>query len=398
MNVAELPALAALFICLGTVDVVKGYGLHPLIGLECSSGCHPDNAVCEESGECRCRAGWRGAMCDQCISFPGCLHGTCVKAWECICEPGWVGSQCNEDKKNWCSSEPCSGNSTCVETGEGGYLCICPDGYIGEHCQHKKGPCLTNGSPCQNGGTCTDSDGLDVHSTCICPPSFAGNFCEISTDKCEPNPCANGGLCTERATSYSCSCPPGFSGPTCNSSRLQPCISNPCLNGGSCIRRRGDGGVRCLCLPGFLGPLCSSFQDQRPQPKPRSSLLSGSLSPQHYSLPAHAFHKLLRSPDRELLKITLKETIHAPGPLSTHSQVICFVVLALLTCLVVLGTMGIIFFSRCEIWMANAKYSQLVRQQRDYLLRTTNGEEHTVNIILPEKIQLTSYGKHYSSI
>lgn len=94
----------------------------------------------------------------------------------------------------------------------------------------------------------------------------------------------------------------------------------------------------------------------------------------------------------------MKEAGRTPSPLVTRSQVICFAVLGLLTCLVVLGTTGIIFFNRCESWMANAKYSQLVRQQRDYLLRSKDGEDQSVNIILPEKIKLTNYGNHYTSI
>lgn len=43
-----------------------------------------------------------------------------------------------------CSSRPCAGNATCIETGEGGYLCICPPGYTGENCHLKGGMCLTN--------------------------------------------------------------------------------------------------------------------------------------------------------------------------------------------------------------------------------------------------------------
>lgn len=44
-----------------------------------------------------------------------------------------------------CSSRPCAGNATCIETGEGGYLCICPHSYGGENCHLKRGLCLTNG-------------------------------------------------------------------------------------------------------------------------------------------------------------------------------------------------------------------------------------------------------------
>lgn len=44
----------------------------------------------------RCNPGWKGATCEKCIPFPGCIHGTCKKAWECICEQGWVGNQCDQ--------------------------------------------------------------------------------------------------------------------------------------------------------------------------------------------------------------------------------------------------------------------------------------------------------------
>lgn len=243
-----------------------------------------------------------------------------------------------------------------------------------------------------------------MHVTCVCPPGFTGGFCETKTAQCHPNPCANGGVCTDHGPVHTCSCPPGYSGLSCNISahdHLSPCSSNPCLNGGSCLNGT-DASFRCLCLPGFAGPQCTPHRP-KPRPKPKHpESHHNNLSPQHYSLPAHAFHKLLRPPERELLKITLKETVHAPGALVTRSQLVCFAVLGLLTCLVVLGTTAIVFFSRCEAWMANAKYSQLVRQQREHLLRTSGGgdggEEHSVNIILPEKIKLTNYGKHYTSI
>uniref|UniRef100_A0A3P8TNI1 Protein delta homolog 1 n=1 Tax=Amphiprion percula TaxID=161767 RepID=A0A3P8TNI1_AMPPE len=299
-----------------------------LKGWECSAGCNTENGFCEKPGKCRCKPGWQGDNCDQCVPFPGCLHGTCEKAWQCICKEGWVGSLCDQDTR-LCSSRPCASNATCIETGEGGYLCICPHGYAGDNCHLKRGLCLTNGyhSPCQNGGTCTDADGSAAYSSCLCPPGFSGDFCEISVDSCQPNPCLNGGNCTNHGLAFTCVCPHGFTGPTCS---LQP-------------------------------------------------------------------------PERDLLKITLKETVHSSGVLVTHGQLVCFGMLALLTCLVILGTTGIVFFGRCETWLANAKYSQLVRQQREHLLReagSTSQEEpeHSVNIILPEKIRLTSFGRHYTSI
>lgn len=43
-----------------------------------------------------------------------------------------------------CSSKPCAGNATCIETGQGGYMCICPRGYMGDNCQLKPGLCFSN--------------------------------------------------------------------------------------------------------------------------------------------------------------------------------------------------------------------------------------------------------------
>ena len=90
------------------------------------------------------------------------------------------------------------------------------------------------------------------------------------------------------------------------------------------------------------------------------------------------------------------------GGLVNQGQLLCFGLLGLLTCLVILGTTGIVFFGRCEAWLANARYSQLVHHQREQLLREVGreGDEGgpSVNIILPEKLKLTSFGSHYTSI
>ncbi|KAK1160699.1 hypothetical protein AOXY_G20990 [Acipenser oxyrinchus oxyrinchus] len=354
-------------------------------GAECSPDCNPMNGFCEKAGECRCKPGWQGPRCEQCAPFPGCLHGTCTTPWQCICDPGWVGSHCNIDIHP-CTTKPCSNNSTCIETGDGGYICICAQGYTGRNCHVKTGPCYTNGSPCQNGGSCIDAHGSAPHSSCLCPSGFTGDFCEIDVDGCESGQCKNGGMCVDHGSDHSCVCPGGFVGKNCNESVI-PCLSHPCENGATC-NGHPDGGFHCTCKPGFFGKTCSSHKVKPPK-------LSDA---QHSSMPSHVFHKMMHHPDREVLKVTVKEALHSPGSLLSKSQVVCFIVLGLLTCLVVLGTTAIVFFSKCEMWMANAKYSQLVRKQRNHFLKTNNGKENSVNIIMPEKIKLSNYGKNYTSI
>ncbi|XP_041121929.1 protein delta homolog 1-like [Polyodon spathula] len=352
-------------------------------GAECTPNCNPMNGVCEEAGECRCNPGWQGPRCEQCAPSPGCLHGSCITPWQCICDPGWVGSHCNIGCK-WLDTKPCSNNSTCIETGDGGYICICAQGYTGRDCHVKTGPCYTNGSPCQNGGSCIDAHGSAPHSSCLCPSGFTGDFCELDVDGCESEQCMNGGRCVDHSSDHGCACPEGFVGKTCNENVI-PCLSRPCENGATC-NGRPDGGFQCTCKPGFFGKTCSSHKVKPPS------------HAQHSSLPSHVFHKMMHHKDREVLKVTVKEALHSSGSLLSKSQLVCFIVLGLLTCLVVLGTTGIVFFSKWETWMANTKYSQLVKKQRNHFLKANNGEEHSVNIIMPEKIKLSNYVKNYTSI
>ncbi|MBN3288733.1 DLK1 protein, partial [Polyodon spathula] len=331
----------------------------------------------------RCNPGWQGPRCEQCAPSPGCLHGSCITPWQCICDPGWVGSHCNIDIHS-CTTKPCSNNSTCIETGDGGYICICAQGYTGRDCHVKTGPCYTNGSPCQNGGSCIDAHGSAPHSSCLCPSGFTGDFCELDVDGCESEQCMNGGRCVDHSSDHGCACPEGFVGKTCNENVI-PCLSRPCENGATC-NGRPDGGFQCTCKPGFFGKTCSSHKVKPPS------------HAQHSSLPSHVFHKMMHHKDREVLKVTVKEALHSSGSLLSKSQLVCFIVLGLLTCLVVLGTTGIVFFSKWETWMANTKYSQLVKKQRNHFLKANNGEEHSVNIIMPEKIKLSNYVKNYTSI
>ncbi|XP_014347223.1 protein delta homolog 1 isoform X2 [Latimeria chalumnae] len=360
-------------------------------GIDCKPGCHSVNGYCEKPGECRCNEGWRGALCNKCVRFPGCLHGSCNKPWQCVCEEGWVGSLCDIDIHP-CAVRPCANNSTCIETRDGGYICVCAQGYTGKNCHQKKGPCYTSGSPCQNGGTCVDGNGFAHYTSCMCPPGFTGDFCEIRNNDCNPSPCENGGVCTNIGSEISCLCPSGYIGPSC-STRVIACLSDPCENGGTCLEHPG-GRFNCICKPEFVGDICSHLKRNMS----RFVMNTEVKHKQHHNLHPNVFHKSTHQQEHEVLKITLKETVQHSGILLNKSQVICFIVLGLLTCLVVLVTTGIVFFSKCEMWLANAKYSHLIRKQRNRFMKSNSGEELSVNIIFPEKIKLTNYSKSYTSI
>lgn len=49
---------------------------------------------------CRCRPGWQGEFCDQCVTYPGCKHGYCNGPFQCLCETNWGGYLCDQGKQS----------------------------------------------------------------------------------------------------------------------------------------------------------------------------------------------------------------------------------------------------------------------------------------------------------
>lgn len=43
----------------------------------------------------RCKPGWKGSNCSQCIPHESCVHATCNRAYQCICKKGWGGRYCH---------------------------------------------------------------------------------------------------------------------------------------------------------------------------------------------------------------------------------------------------------------------------------------------------------------
>eukprot|EP00057_Strongylocentrotus_purpuratus_P007066 XP_011661540.1 PREDICTED: uncharacterized protein LOC105437059 [Strongylocentrotus purpuratus] len=73
-------------------------------------------------------------------------------------------------------------------------------------------------------------------------------------NECEPNPCLNGGTCTDGVNSFSCTCRAGYYGPICDEG-INECNSDPCQNGGTCAE--GVDSFTCTCAPGYTGTFCT---------------------------------------------------------------------------------------------------------------------------------------------
>ncbi|XP_030849096.1 fibropellin-1 isoform X11 [Strongylocentrotus purpuratus] len=106
--------------------------------------------------------------------------------------------------------------------------------------------------PCENGGRC--SDGVDSF-TCACAPGYTGPTCGTDNNECSPDPCENGGRCSDGVDSFTCACAPGYTGPTCGTD-INECSPDPCENGGRCSD--GANTFTCACAPGYTGPTCGT--------------------------------------------------------------------------------------------------------------------------------------------
>jgi len=179
-------------------------GTKPCTQISCPEGCVEKNSYQCTQTECKCKEGWKGKNCDQCMTKIGCLHGTCSSPNECSCIRNWTGALCDIDE-NYCSNnEPCRHGGLCRSGASfhRNFTCTCQRGYMGANCQLIK-YCSLN--PCNNGGTCKEFR----HSyECKCTDQFQGKNCEIS--KCS---CLNGGTCPQNTSV--CHCPERFMGEKC---------------------------------------------------------------------------------------------------------------------------------------------------------------------------------------
>ncbi len=91
-----------------------------------------------------------------------------------------------------------------------------------------------------------------VETPCGLDEAWDGTGCNW-IDDCDPNPCLNGGACTDGVNSFTCECPAGFEGDTCEIN-IDDCVDDPCLNGGTCVD--GVNSYTCECQGPWSGDNC----------------------------------------------------------------------------------------------------------------------------------------------
>ena len=111
-------------------------------------------------------------------------------------------------------------------------------------------PCLAVTSPCLHGGVCTSAPGTAF--TCACADGYSGDTCETDVNECDPNPCANGGVCHDKVAAFECECAAGWTGDTCAEERTGPepvdCVLGDWSTPTPCSALCG-GGVRVSTRP-----------------------------------------------------------------------------------------------------------------------------------------------------
>lgn len=218
-----------------------------------------DSTVALGSFSCTCDTGWSGDTCstdiDECTQNP-CQNGNCTESntdstvalgeYSCACDTGWSGDRCDQDVDE-CAGTPCV-HGTCTDD-IGSFSCTCYLGWSGDTCNVTSNAKSVAGNAefvAVGGKTaCAQCDnGNCIGGTCKCHPGWSGGTCSTDVDECAPNPCQNGGTCTESSNnntvpigSWWCNCDQytKFSGlnQTCNNKCSLVCGDGECQWGHS---------------------------------------------------------------------------------------------------------------------------------------------------------------------
>ncbi|XP_078666609.1 CUB and sushi domain-containing protein 3-like isoform X3 [Branchiostoma floridae x Branchiostoma belcheri] len=212
------------------------------------------------------------------------------------CNPGYIlngaaAATCRADR-SWsnpvptcrdidaCLANPCVTEATCTDNPAPALdaTCTCNTGYTGDGfingtgCSASSSQCPALLAPTNGMLSPTRATSYQTVVTFTCNPGYLLDGASSATCKadgtwsnpvptcrdindCSPNPCKNGGDCTDLGNSFQCTCAAGYEGDTCQTD-INDCIPNPCKNGGTCTDLVND--FQCSCPAGYSGDTCQS--------------------------------------------------------------------------------------------------------------------------------------------
>jgi hypothetical protein len=205
---------------------------------ECATsngGCDPLTVCMNTPGSfvCgNCPSGYTGTGATACTDINECAtnNGGCDPLTTCTnmpggftcgtCPMGYTGdsaSGCMDINECASNNGGCDQLTTCTNT-PGSFTCgACPSGYMGDGSTGcvDVDECATNNGGCDSHTTCTNTPGS--FNCGACPSGYTGSGSTGCTlvDNCSPNPCQNGGTCTNGIATYTCACATGYTGTNC---------------------------------------------------------------------------------------------------------------------------------------------------------------------------------------
>jgi len=132
-----------------------------------------------------------------------------------------------------CNGQPGTLNQACVDAGD--YFCLtevpCGTGGTGANGSGDGGAIFTSAAFLTFTYSAADLTGNVPNTIAPCPAGFEGPDCTDNIDDCAPNPCLNGGSCTDGIADYTCSCVGPWLGKDCE---LSDCSALDCDDGNPC--------------------------------------------------------------------------------------------------------------------------------------------------------------------
>jgi len=211
--------------CTTGTDCASGKCVDNMAGTSkicCSSACSGTCQACNSDGS-GCTTKNAGAADSACGTSASCQTGTCQSGG--TCQQAAAGTNCATNL--YCTG---SGQCTCQAGGpcqpiaacmQGAYSCftgaqVC-NPTVAWGTNHSCGPgqscsgkTKTLAQNCNGSGQCPAPSA----ETCLYRCNSQGTDCD-NTNYCSPNPCLNGGTCTNTTSTYTCTCAGGWGGSNC---------------------------------------------------------------------------------------------------------------------------------------------------------------------------------------